>query len=340
LFHKGGIGDLVFATPLIRDLKRAFAPCDLVVLTHRLGKEVLKLSPEVDCVVEGPPKIGASLGRELLARSPFSSFDVAMTTVRSPRAAWLLKCVKAPVRVGFASGPEQILYTHRAPVRPFEVRFARRFQRLLEVLGHPIGDAVPRMEVPPPLRDRAREQLIAAGWDPQTPLVAVHVGGGWPTKRWPIEHLLEFCRLARAEFGVSLLLQGGPEDRERARALRKQLGAPVLDAVGNPVSECLAQTSFCHFCLGLDSGLSHGAAALGIPTLHLFGPNNPDSVVVAPWQRLFFLPALACRPCNRKARKRCPKGHHRCMTDLDARAVYDLARTALKRVGEPTFKRA
>src|SRR5262249_50355956 len=66
--------------------------------------------------------------------------------------------------------------------------------------------------------------------------------------------------------------------------------------------------------VGLDSGLSHAGVALGVPTVLLFGPNDPASVEPMAHARLVTQP-LPCRPCNRAGKKRCPEGHHRCMQD-------------------------
>jgi heptosyltransferase-2 len=54
--------------------------------------------------------------------------------------------------------------------------------------------------------------------------------------------------------------------------------------------------------------------ALGIPTELLFGPNDPASVAPVAHARIVTQP-LACRPCNRAGKTRCPEGHHRCMRD-------------------------
>ncbi|MBI3185286.1 MAG: glycosyltransferase family 9 protein [Myxococcales bacterium] len=318
LFHKGGIGDVVFGLPLIRDLKAAHPGASLTVLTHRQGAELLALSPQVDQTVSyGPLAGGWSLGSARRAIGT-ERFDLALTTARSPRAAYLLWRTGAKVRVGFGGGPESLLYTHRAPASPFEVVFSRRFQRLARALGVPTDDAMPRLMVPSGLLEDARRQLQSMGWR-GGPLVAVHVGGGWPTKQWPLRHLLELCRVLR-ERGATALLQGGADDRARAEAVAKESGAMVC--VGNSIAEAVAQASLCRAAVGLDSGLSHAAAAAGVPTVFLFGPNDERSILLGPEQKLLTA-TLRCRPCNRAGRARCPEGHHRCMGEIEPGRVLE-----------------
>ncbi|HTS79770.1 MAG TPA: glycosyltransferase family 9 protein [Myxococcaceae bacterium] len=319
VFLRGGIGDVVFALPLLGDLRAGFPDAELVALSHDQGADVLRHAPAVDTVRStGPLSVRASVAASLRALGP-GPFDVALTPVRSARAAWLLHRSGARVRVGFGGGPERLLLTHVAPVRPFEVVFARRFERLAAALGLRTG-APGRLVVDAVDRDAARRRLESLGRSPPTPLLALHVGGGWPTKRWPVEHARALTGTLAAR-GAQLLLVGGAEDRPRAREI--SAGAPataVLDRTGARVAETLAELSLADAAVGLDSGLSHAGVALGIPTVLLFGPNDPASVAPAAHARVLTQP-LPCRPCNRRGKKRCPEGHHRCMRDTTPEQV-------------------
>ena len=276
VFLKGGIGDVVFALPLLEDLRRGYPDAELVALTHDQGADVLRHAPAVDSVRStGPMSARASVSAALGALGP-GRFDVAVTPVRSARAAWLLVRTGAPVRAGFGGGPEALLLTHRAPPSPFEVVFSRRFERLATALGLPTG-APGRLLVAAPERTEAERRLAARG--------------------------------------AQALLVGGVEDRSRARdiAAGAPPGA-ALDRTGASIGDTLAELSLADAAVGLDSGLSHAGVALGIPTALLFGPNDPASVLPVAHARLLTQP-LPCRPCNRAGKKRCPEGHHRCMRD-------------------------
>lgn len=315
LFLKGGLGDVVFALPLLGDVRAGWPDTEVWVLTHTQGKGVLDLCPDVARTLSyGPVSTEPRLSM-LLGALRGQHFDMALTPVRSPRAAYLLWRSGAPLRVGFGGGPETLLYTHRAPVRPFEVAFARRFERLAAAAGLPVlGRAAP-LSVSVERRGRARAQLAQAGWDGEAPLVSIHAGGGWPTKQWPVEHAAALAALLLRRHGLRTLVIGGEADRPRSEAIVRASGGAAFLQVGNPVDEALAQLDVCTAAVGLDSGLSHAAVALGVPTVSLFGPNEPASVVLQPHQRLVVQTGLSCRPCNRLGRVRCPLGHHRCMRD-------------------------
>jgi heptosyltransferase I len=292
LYLKGGMGDVVFALSLVADLRAGWPDVELWVLTHAQGQGVLDLCPAVTRTLSwGPASIEPTV-RRLLETLPKERFDAALTPVRSPRAAYLLFRSRAGTRVGFGGGPEALLYTHRARVRPFEVAFSRRFERLAEAVGLPaLGRPAP-LVVSAQRRARAQEQLRAAGWDGEAPL--------------------------------RTLLVGGEADRPRAEAIAAHSDGAALLQLGNGVAESLAQLDVCTAAVGLDSGLSHAGVALGVPTVSLFGPNEPASVVLAPHQRMLVQSTLPCRPCNRLGKVRCPMGHHRCMRDTTPAQVLGL----------------
>jgi heptosyltransferase-2 len=318
VFLKGGIGDVVFALPLLGDLRAGFPEAELTVLSHEQGRDVLVYSPAVDVALSyGPMGRPTSVGQWLAALGG-GAVAVAVTPVRSLRAAWFLARTGASVRVGFGGGPERLLLTHAAPPRPFEVVFSRRFERLAQALHLSTG-APARLVVPAEERRSAGGRLQAAGWEPSRPLVALHAGGGWPTKQWPVEHARGLVR-ALADRGRQTLLLGGSADAARAADISRGDERWVVSRIGTTVRDALAELALAEGAVGVDSGLSHAGVALGIPSVLLFGPNDPASVAPAPLARIVTQP-LPCRPCNRAGKRRCPLGHHRCMRDTTPEQV-------------------
>ncbi len=324
LFHKGGIGDVVFVLPLIRDLRQGYPGAEITALTHDNGREILGFCPHLDDVLSVSSSPGAWSVRDAKRILAGKQFDVALTTARSLRAAYLLSLLGARARVGFSTFPERLFFTHLAKIEPFEVVFARRYQRLAEALELPIGDPIPRLIIPNEQLESARSRLEARGWHTQSALIGLHIGGGWPTKRWPVENIVDLIRAAAERYRAQFLLQGGAGDSARAKEILQQVpGESAIDSVGNPISQALCEAAVCHVVVGLDTGLTHAAAACGVPTICLFGPTDERSVARSLHQGVVKRD-LYCRPCNRAGRYRCPEGHHRCMRELHAGDVLAL----------------
>ncbi len=157
------------------------------------------------------------------------------------------------------------------PIRPAAVDD----RHLVAAWADQMGGAevpTPRWLVPGGISARAREALRAIGLDASCGFVAMHIGSGSPAKCWPTA---AFEQLAdELELPTVFLL--GPVEAERMdrhgrdalRGRRRVMERPTLGGLAGVLA---AATVF----VGNDSGPSHLAAAVGTPTLSLFGPTRP-----------------------------------------------------------------
>lgn len=98
-------------------------------------------------------------------------------------------------------------------------------------------------------------------------------GAAWETKLWPEERWVALGKIIR-KCGVEVLLPWGSEQEHgRARRVAEVTGGTVLDKV--TVAELAVTLAGAEFVVGLDTGLTHIAVALGIPTLTIYGPSVP-----------------------------------------------------------------
>jgi heptosyltransferase III len=130
---------------------------------------------------------------------------------------------------------------------------------------------------------------------PGRPTVAIHPGSGGAHKCWPVA---SFAALIEQLWrrGASVLLLIGPAEQERWQSLRGLLPPPPSPATFNllanaPLAELAAQLRQCACYLGNDSGITHLAALLGLPTIALFGPSDP-----ATWRPLGQVEVIQARP--------------------------------------------
>jgi heptosyltransferase-2 len=97
-----------------------------------------------------------------------------------------------------------------------------------------------------------------------------------------------------------------------------------IDLIGKTtLREFMWLCSFCKVFIGCDTGLSHIAAALGVPTVVIFGPTLPEFgfVPLGDVKVVQTDEELECRPCSPHGPKICPEGHHRCMESISAERV-------------------
>jgi heptosyltransferase II len=119
---------------------------------------------------------------------------------------------------------------------------------------------------------------------------------------------------------------GGPGEKALAREIIGDTAA--RDLTGTDLREAILALAAASVAVSNDSGLVHVAAALGTPSIGIFGPTSPWH-----WAPLNPLAAtiqaqaeLPCRPCHKPV---CRLGHHRCMVDIGPDAVYSATRRTL-----------
>jgi ADP-heptose:LPS heptosyltransferase len=124
--------------------------------------------------------------------------------------------------------------------------------------------------------------LNMTGWEGVMPLLVMHPGGGNnpisrdERKQWPLERFsLLAGRLAR-KFGAHVLLVGAEEERRLVESVAGLMSTPVVNLAGQmSLSELGALCDVADLYVGNDAGPTHIAAAVGCPTLAIFGPSDP-----------------------------------------------------------------
>jgi ADP-heptose:LPS heptosyltransferase len=150
------------------------------------------------------------------------------------------------------------------------------------------------------------------------------IGAKHATKRLPDSKISEIIN----RINLPVVLLGGKEDQVSAEAITAQTGALVFNACGKyglNGSASLVQQS--KFVITHDTGLMHIAAALRKKIISVWGNTVPEFGMYP------FLPSgegesviienknLSCRPCSKIGYDKCPKGHFRCMTEVDVEAI-------------------
>lgn len=160
------------------------------------------------------------------------------------------------------------------------------------------------------------------------PLWAIHPGSGSPHKNWPLERFLETAEKLRENNQVQPIFLSGPVEQETdsiSISAIQTRGFPIIKNQSLPVLAGIL--SYCSGYLGNDSGISHLAAALGIPTLVIFGPTDPAFWSPQGTAVKILSPNCSCAPCDREIMRNCPtKG---CLTSLNVQQVLEVIGTQI-----------
>jgi hypothetical protein len=260
VIHPGPLGDLLLAVPAFRAI-RATGPAEPLVLAAqpRLGRLLSALGV-----------VDAHRGFDGLGLEPLFVEDGL-----EPRVPALRDCSR--VVSWFGAGdpvfPRRLRATAPGAVvaSPTGDGTVPVWEHLLGTLDAPPGSWCGAVTVPATLLAEGRCALQAAGWEGRGALVVAHPGAGGPDKRWPAAGFAASLGGLRARRRLSVVLHQGPADHEAATALADLLEGdlivlkePTLTALAGALAHAAAY-------IGNDSGPSHLAAALGVPSVILFG---------------------------------------------------------------------
>jgi ADP-heptose:LPS heptosyltransferase len=154
--------------------------------------------------------------------------------------------------------------------------------------------------------------------------LAFALGGTYYTKRLPNNKVLEICN----QIPYPVVLLGGKNEFPSGEEIAASGTGNILNLCGSlTIHESASLIEKANVVLTNDTGLMHIAAAFRKKilsfwgnTVHEFGmyPYMPD-----PESMRLEVTGLKCRPCSKLGYQKCPKGHFRCMNDIDTRAAIE-----------------
>jgi heptosyltransferase-2 len=158
-------------------------------------------------------------------------------------------------------------------------------------------------------------------------VIAFAPGAVGPSKRWPAAYFGELAKSLAAD-GYQVWVLGSPNESALAAEIVGAAGPGIRDLTSDNLRNAILALKLARAVVSNDSGLVHVAAAIGTPTIGIFGPTSPWH-----WAPLNPLAAVIetrtevpCRPCHKP---NCRMVHHRCMRDIGAAEVLMALRRAL-----------
>ena len=325
IWKLSALGDVILATPSLRAIRRRFPTGHLTLAVGRSAYEAVARCPYLDDFLIDQSRSGARrLGRDLgwLRRLREGAFDLSIDLQNSRRTHALAWWAGIPVRIGYRRKLGWLLNRGVRLPRVVLAPIAHQHHLLRQTGIAPDGDT---LELWPSPDDEARAaQLLgeAGGTEggSRPLLVGLHPGGSgrWQTKRWDLGRWARVCD-ALAERGVRVVVTGGPDERRLGEALLRLTSAPPLSVIGQTsLMELACLIKRCDAFLAHDSSALHVAAAVGTPTVALFGPTDPRRHLAPTFTGQVIKKDVFCSPCYSP---RCRTITHACMNRISVEEV-------------------
>ncbi|MCG6988298.1 MAG: glycosyltransferase family 9 protein [Gemmatimonadetes bacterium] len=281
-----GIGDVVHGLPLALDLKDLDPDVEVTWVAEAAPAQVLAHHPAVDRIVVFDSRSGLRGVRALHAAMADDRAQLTLNVQRYFKSVWPTLFSGAPVRVGLPPSKTRdgvrFFHTHVLREGPWK-HSQDLFLDFRWALGVP-RDAPVRWDVTFSPQETAERDAFFGGYRGR-PVVSLVVGSANPKKDWPPERYARLADALASDFGLGVLLLGGPSRRERRAAdvvLRLASSRPV-DCLGDSVRRLMWLVAGSRLVVAPDTGPLHIAHALDVPVIGLFAHTNPWRV--GPWRR-------------------------------------------------------
>lgn len=321
------VGDVVMSLPALEAVKENFPGCTLSVAARPWVSPIFESHPSVDRVflyerpegalrsLEGILRLAGKIRRE--------GHDMAILFQNAFEAALLCLLGGVRYRIGYGTDGRGPLLSHRIPLDPGILRLhqSEYYLEILRSMGWTAESRYPRLYVEEESVRWARRTLGVRGKEERSPVVGLGPGAVYGNaKRWPPERFAEIGRWAAERWGAEVVLMGSQGEVEICRQLCRCMEYRPLNLCGRTsLSEAIGLISEFSLFVTNDSGLMHIAAALGVPTLAIFGPT--DHVATGPQgpRTALIRHETACAPC---LKQECPRDH-RCMLSIEPEEVWE-----------------
>ena len=348
-----GIGDVLFSTPLIRSVRRAWPEAYVAYLCNRRTEGIVRRNPHLDAVLvyekdemvrlwqRRPWRALSALG-DLFAQIRTARFDLVIDLSLGARYGGLLRMLGVPRQVGFDYRHRGRFLSQRLPIDGYqEAHVVAYYDRLLSFLGVQPSHGTLELRVSAEEGEWALEWLRAHGLDRIRPLIGMVPAGGvsWGSgasfRRWSTDGFAFVADRLVNEHRARIVLFGEASDQPICEAVAKRMESSSIDLSGQTtLGQFVALLGRMSLVICNDGGPLHLAVSQGVPTVSIFGPVDP--MVYGPvtngqiCHRVVRRVDLPCQPCYHNFRlPPCPY-ERACLTTIPPEEVMDACREVLQ----------
>jgi len=310
------IGDIVLTTPIVRGLKEQL---EGEVEIHYLTKK------QYQSIIENNPFIYKSYAiekstNEVINELKNERFDYIVDlhkNLRSKRVVKQLKCLSFTFdKINYQKWLLTRFKINKLP----QLHIVDRYFDAVKALG--VKNDLKGLDYFIPQNDEIDVNSLPINF--KHGYVAFAIGAQHATKRLPPEKIISICK----QINQPIILLGGKEDAENASIIAAEVGEKIYNACGKyNLNQSASLVKQCATLITHDTGLMHIGAALGVQVVSVWG-NTVPAFGMYPYYpnseakyTIIENNNLKCRPCSKLGYDKCPKGHFKCMMEIDEESI-------------------
>ena len=341
-----GVGDVLFTTPLLRNIKLALPGVTIGYVCNKRTVDLLFNNPDIHRVHVYEKDDFENLWKKskvaFLKRIAHffdeikkQHYDLVIDVSLNKYSSFFALVAGIKERVGFDYKKRGFWLTKKTTLMGYEGKHVVDFYLdFLTQLGIPAKERHLQVSLSSEDVAWAKQFLQAQGVKPSDRLVAVVPGGGasWGKtaeyKRWPAKRYAKLADKVIEKYHAKIILIGDDSEQALCQDVVSDMTLPCIKSFGKTtLGQFAALLEQCSLAIVNDGGPLHLAVALGVRTISLFGP--VDEHVYGPYPKdnhETVVSSVSCRPCYRRFRV-ADCGHHQCLQRISVEDV-------LSRIGE------
>lgn len=319
------IGDLVMATPVLADLRKAFPQAHITALCRAPHSELLEKDAHINELFSFHKIRGfghRNQKKDIVQRLRKGKYDLGILLTNSFSSAWWFWQGQVARRIGYKGEFRSLFLTDALPL-PKEVttqHLVLSYKILLEPLGIPVSDSRPSLYLLEKELGKARDLLAKMGVKKDQIIVGINPGAAYGSaKCWLPERFREVTDKLLENPSITIIYFGDQNTEPLINQICHGLSERVINLAGlTSIRELCCLIKLCSILLTNDSGPMHIAAAVGTPLVALFGSTNDTAT--GPYKTgIVIHKHVECSPCYKRV---CPIDF-RCMKRIEAHEVLD-----------------
>lgn len=326
------IGDLVMATPVLADLRKAYPNANITAMCRSPVCDLLREDPNINelfCFSKTSGFSRRDERRNIIEKLRKGKYDLGVLLTHSFSSAWWFWLGKVQNRIGYECNGRGILLTHKVPL-PENIHgqhLVVTYKMLLQPLGIPISNTAPKLFLAPKEVEEASQLLKQHGLSKKSMIVGINPGATYGSaKCWLPERFREVTGKLLQDPHLFVVYFGDQATASLVKEICQGLPPRVINLAGlTSLRELASLISLCDVLLTNDSGPMHIADALGTSIIALFG--STSEVVTGPYIKGKVLHKhVECSPCYQRT---CPIDF-KCMKRIEAAEVFQEIMTILE----------
>ena len=279
------IGDVLLNTPIVRSLRLAWPQAEIDVLVFKNTEGILQRNPDIQRVITVAERPGFWAHSRLLI-GLFRRYDLALTPLLGDR----------PTLYAWAAGKTRLGMQDGSIKEQWKRKFLTGWAKFDHIETHTVLTSLRLMDLLNVKRNH--EMVVAWNSSDESTVTAkmpfnigaekfavLHLSPKFVYKMWHRDGWIELSRWLEGS-GIRTVLTGSsaPDEMEYVEQIFRAMPASTLNMAGKlSLAESAFLISRAKYYIGPDTALTHMAAALGTPTVALFGPSNP--IKWGPWPK-------------------------------------------------------